>query len=90
VDVVAVFAAMVDGVVTAGQKPGFTTQIRVMNEVASRVVAGRSWESRTNRSLLAGFERLLKFKGKNNSWQQRGAGRDTSQGCIRATISILL
>jgi hypothetical protein len=92
VDVVAVFAAMVDCIVKAGQKTDSTLQIRGMSEVASRVVAGRSWESSTNRSLLTGYERLPKFKGKNKSWQQqgRGVGRDTSKGCTRATISILL
>jgi hypothetical protein len=65
VDVVAVFAAMDDCVVTVGQKPGNITQIGGMYEVAFRVVAGRSWESSTNRSLLTGYERLPKFKGKN-------------------------
>ncbi len=54
VDVVAVFAAMVDCAVAAGKKAGNTTQIRGMPEVASRVVADRSWESSINRSLLKG------------------------------------
>ncbi len=54
VDVVAVFAAMVDCAVAAEKKAGNTTQITGMPEVASRVVAGRSWESSINRSLLKG------------------------------------
>ncbi len=54
VDVVAVFDAMVDCAVAAGKKAGNTTQIRGMPEVASRVVAGRSWESSINRSPLKG------------------------------------
>ncbi len=61
VDVVAVFAAMVDCAVAAGKKAGNTTQIRGMPEVAPRVVAGRSWENSTNRSLLTGYKRLPKF-----------------------------
>jgi hypothetical protein len=71
VDVVAVFVAMVDFVVTVVQKPGNTTQIREMSEVAFRVVAGRSLESSSNRSRLKGYERMLLFKGKNKSSQQR-------------------
>jgi hypothetical protein len=88
--VVAVFAAMVDCAAAAGKKAGNTTQIRGMPEVASRVVAGRSWENSTNRSLLTGYKRLPKFKGKNKRWQQWGWGGDTSKGCITATISVLL